>query len=222
MKTGPLILVVVFIAAMVLVGLLRLAGAEGTALAPYSAYATPLYVAVTLAIIFAFLRAGVSFDHVGFSLGFRASHLVLALTAVAVLQLSSVFVAPVLEDMFGAGRDLSRFSGVEGSLRTLLLMLALSWTFAAFGEEIAFRIVMLRGIAVALGEGRSAWIIAVVVQAAVFGFVHLYQGPAGAAGALISGLVFGIITVMARGAIWPAAIAHGSNNSIGLIELYLG
>lgn len=81
---------------------------------------------------------------------------------------------------------------------------------------------MLRGIAIALGEGRSAWIIAVLLQAVVFGFVQIYQGPAGAAGATISGLVFGILTVAGRGSIWPAALAHGVNNTIGLTVLYHG
>ena len=36
------------------------------------------------------------------------------------------------------------------------------------------------------------------------------------------GLIFGAITLAARGSIWPAAVAHGSSNSIGIMELYLG
>lgn len=63
---------------------------------------------------------------------------------------------------------------------------------------------------------------AVLLQAIIFGLVHLYQGPAGVAGATLSGLVYGTITVMARGAIWPAAMAHGFNNTIGLVMIYSG
>ena len=60
-----------------------------------------------------------------------------------------------------------------------------------------------------------------VIQAVVFGLVHAYQGPAGVLGTAINGLIYGGITLAARGSIWPAAIAHGSSNSIGIMELFL-
>ena len=53
---------------------------------------------------------------------------------------------------------------------------------------------LLGGLRSILAETRAATVFAVVAQAAVFGFVHLYQGPAGIAGATISGLVYGTIT----------------------------
>ncbi len=219
-KTKPLFLSGAFIIAMLFVGLLRLAGTQDSVLTPLAGVATPLYVAVTIAAIVLFSRTGLDFNRLGFGLGFRRSHLALAAAGLAALQLSAVTLGPLLEDAIGQGRDLSRFADVEGSLRTLLLTLALSWTFAAFGEELAFRIVMLRGLAIALGQNRAAWIVAVLAQAMVFGLVHIYQGPAGAVSATISGLIFGIVTVAARGSIWPAALAHGTNNTIGLIAIY--
>jgi membrane protease YdiL (CAAX protease family) len=63
--------------------------------------------------------------------------------------------------------------------------------------------------------------MALVVQAVVFGFVHAYQGPAGILGTTINGLIYGGLTLAARGSIWPAALAHGSSNTIGIMELYL-
>lgn len=220
MNGKHLLLVTLFIAAMLLAGLLRLSGGGESPLAPFSGYATPLYVGATLAFIFLFMRAGIELNHVGFDPGFKWSFIALAAGGVLVLQLSGWLIDPLLERHIGGGRDLSRFSEVEGSIEGLLIALALSWTFAAFGEEIAYRIVMLRGLVSALGQGRAAIVAAVVIQAVVFGLVHLYQGPAGAVGATISGLVFGIVTVAGRGSIWPAALAHGANNTIGLIALY--
>ena len=35
------------------------------------------------------------------------------------------------------------------------------------------------------------------------------------------GLVFGSLTLAVRGSIWPAALAHVSNNSIGIVSLYV-
>lgn len=63
---------------------------------------------------------------------------------------------------------------------------------------------------------------ALLLQAAIFGLIHAYQGPAGIAGATTSGLVFGALTLAARGSIWPAALAHGVNHAIGLIQIYQG
>ena len=130
--------------------------------------------------------------------------------------------ACAIETALGASRDLSRFEGVAGNPDELLRMLVFSWVFAAFGEEIAFRIALMRGLSISFGDDRNARVMALVVQAIIFGLVHLYQGPAGVAGTIISGLVFGAVTLLGRGSIWPAAITHGGNNTIGILAIYYG
>ena len=221
-KTRQTTLVVGFAIALLFFGLLRYSGFAENPLTPYSGYATALYVAATVVVAFLLIRGGMQLDRLGF--GFRPGlrHIGLAVAAVVLLRIIGLAVDPLLEHLFGAGRDLGRFAGVEGSLPVLLSTLLFSWVFAAFGEEIAFRIVLLRGLWSVLGGSRAAAVVAVLVQALIFGLVHLYQGPAGIVGTTISGLVYGTITVMARGAIWPAALAHGLNNTIGLVSLYLG
>lgn len=215
-------LVTGFALSLLFVGLLRYSAFTDTVLTPFAGYATVAYVALTIITGILLGRAGVELNRFGFGFRIRSQHLLLALAAVAFLQISSVVVDPLLDGLFGAGRDLSRFDDVRGSLPALLGVLALSWTFAAFGEEIAFRIVLLRGIWSALGDSTTASVIAVVLQAVIFGLVHLYQGPAGVVSTTLNGIVFGAVTVMARGAIWPAALAHGINNTIGLLTIYLG
>jgi membrane protease YdiL (CAAX protease family) len=42
------------------------------------------------------------------------------------------------------------------------------------------------------------------------------------AGSASSGLVFGVVTLAGRWSIWPAALAHGINNTIGILELSRG
>jgi len=148
-------------------------------------------------------------------------YLIIAAVGVSLIQLTGLLLEPVWERVFGGSRDLARFSDVAGSRTELIKLMVLNWTVAAFGEELAFRIVLMRGIAFALGDSRTAFGVALIVQAVVFGVVHAYQGPAGILGAAINGLIFGGLTLAARGSIWPAAIAHGSNNSIGIIEMFL-
>ena len=219
-KVVPLTLLMM--AALTLIGILRLSGYQESFLSPFSGLATPLYIAATVLFAVTFRRMGVKFSSFGFSPRINRTHVGLAIAAVIMLQLSSVTIGPLIENIFGGGRHLGRFAHLEGSIPALLVTLALSWSFAAFGEELAYRIVLMRAMAVSMGEGRLAWMVAVVLQALVFGLVHMYQGPAGVAGATISGLVFGTVTLLARGSIWPAALAHGANNTIGLVSIYLG
>lgn len=214
-------IVTIFAAGLVAVGALRFFDLRSENPPAIAAYATAIYVGLTVLAAILLTRAAVPFRRLGFALTVRPWFvLVLVLLGVVFLQLSDSLLSPVWEHIFGSGRDLTRFSDVTGSPAALIQLLALNWTFAAFGEELAFRIVLMRGIAYALGDSRAAFAIALVLQAIVFGLVHAYQGPAGIAGSAISGLVYGGLTLAARGSIWPAAITHGLNNTIGIMEVY--
>jgi membrane protease YdiL (CAAX protease family) len=217
------ILTALFAAAMLVVAFLRLAEVRNVDPGGLPGLATPLYVAVTIAFMVLLARAGTRTGRFGFGIPIRPLRaLALGMLGIAVLQLSVLTIDPMLGKAFGAGRDLGRFADVAGAPGALVRLLALSWTFAAFGEELAFRIALMRGLATAFGDGRRAIAAAVILQAAVFGLIHLYQGPAGVGGAFISGLVFGLVTLLGRGSIWPAVIAHGGNNTIGILALYHG
>jgi membrane protease YdiL (CAAX protease family) len=210
-----------FAVGLVAVGALRYLNLHSEEPPAISANATLIYIGLTVAAAMLLLRYGMPLRHLGFTKVDRPWFgLALLLLGVVVLQLSGWLLTPLWEQLFGSGRDLERFSDVAGSREALVKLLVLNWTVAAFGEELAFRIVLMRGIAYALGDTRKAVVIALIVQAVVFGVVHAYQGPAGVAGTMISGLVFGGLTLAARWSIWPAAIAHGLNNTIGIMEMY--
>jgi membrane protease YdiL (CAAX protease family) len=214
-------IVTAFAVGLVVVGALRYFNLRTEDPPAVTAYATLLYITLSVLAAIFFVRVGIPIRRLGFIMPARPWWvLALVLLGVAVLQLSGSMLAPVWEQLFGSGRDLTRFSDVAGSPGALIKLLALNWTVAAFGEELAFRILLMRGIAHVLGDGPVAFAIALIVQALVFGLVHAYQGPAGIAGSAISGLVYGGLTLAARGSIWPAAIAHGLNNTIGIMEVY--
>jgi membrane protease YdiL (CAAX protease family) len=144
----------------------------------------------------------------------------LGLAGAAAIVGAGVALEPVWLRLFGETRDLARFDGTA-TLSGLLGFLALSWTFAALGEEIAFRGVLMRGLSSALGNGAGTTALALLLQAGVFGLVHTYQGPAGIAATTVSGLIFGVVVLVARGSLWPAMLAHGFANTYGLVSLYL-
>ena len=222
MKSRAPVAVVGFALGLLLVAGLRLQAGSAGVLASVSAFATPLYVAVTVAAALSFLRLGVPLNGLGFRSSLSPLTIVaLALIGVGCLQMYGTFLEPFWERILGSERDLTRFAEVGGSMSELMAVLALSWTFAAFGEELAFRILLMRGIAHSLGDSRIAFLVALLLQALIFGLVHAYQGPVGIAGTMSSGLILGALTWAARGTIWPAALAHGLNNTIGLLQLYL-
>lgn len=210
-----------FALGLLAVGALRYLDIASEAPPGIAAYATPLYIAVTIVAAILLVRSGVPLRRLGFGAPFKPLHfLAFAVAGVVVMQAVGWLLEPLWQFLFGGGRDLERFADVSASRTELVQLLALSWTFAAFGEELAFRILLLRGIAYGLGDSRIAFGIALVAQAIVFGLVHAYQGPAGVAGTAINALILGGLVLIARGSIWPAALAHGLSNTIGILQLY--
>ena len=182
---------------------------------------TLAYIAWTVAAIVLLPRFGARFDRLGFGRAFSPRlHLGLATAGVVLLRLWGLSLEPLLAGRVGSGRDLTRFDSGASSLGELVLLMAFNWAFAAFGEEITFRVVLMRSLTDAFGDGRAAAFAALILQALVFGLVHSYQGPVGIVGTAFSGLVFGSLVLASRGSIWPAALAHGSNNSISLVLLH--
>ena len=146
-----------------------------------------------------------------------------ALTAGIALQLISEFVTePLIERLTGQTADLSSFRSLVGNLPATLLMLALVWVLAAFGEEMAYRGYVLERAA-ALGQhSSSAYLVAVVVVSLLFGLGHYYQGVAGVVNSAFSGLFFGALYLAGGSNLWLPILAHGFSDTIGLGLIYFG
>jgi membrane protease YdiL (CAAX protease family) len=123
-----------------------------------------------------------------------------------------------------AGLRLEAGSGnVLGSLSTLATPLYVMVT--AVAAVLLMRLgTPLRGFGFRSALPRSrilALVAALLLQALIFGLVHAYQGPVGIAATMSHGLILGALTLAARGTIWPAALAHGFSNTVGLLLVYL-
>jgi membrane protease YdiL (CAAX protease family) len=93
-----------------------------------------------------------------------------ALAAAVALQLLSEFVIKPL-----TGRpDLSKFHSLVGNLPASLGMLALVWTIAAFGEEMAYRGYVLERTAALGHHSSAAYAVAMVVVSLLFGLGRFY------------------------------------------------
>jgi membrane protease YdiL (CAAX protease family) len=138
-------------------------------------------------------------------------------------QFFSLYVIePLLARMTGRLPDVSQFAPLVGNVFLLVLSFVVSWTLAAFAEEMAYRGYLMNRAACAAGGTRAAWALSLVVVSALFGAVHLYQGASGMITAGLSGLLFGVLYLASGRNLWLPIIAHGVNDTIGFTLIYLG
>jgi membrane protease YdiL (CAAX protease family) len=117
--------------------------------------------------------------------------------------------------------DASRFAALEGDVVRLAGMLALSWTCAAFGEEVLFRGFLQSRLRALFGVRRQAGVLAALAQALLFGLAHAYQGPTGMLMSGAIGLAFGLLMLRFR-SLWPLVLAHGVIDTVSMLALFAG
>lgn len=144
---------------------------------------------------------------------------VLALTA-AWTVLALTLVEPVLEHLTGRRQDVGQFADLEGNLGLLLVLLALSWTLAAVGEEVAYRGYLLTRLRMLLPAGTASLGVAVLLGAVVFGLAHREQGVVGVALVTVDAIFFSVLRLHYR-TLWASVLAHGLGNTFGLVAFYL-
>ena len=139
------------------------------------------------------------------------------------IELLELFVTqPLLVKFTGKMPDLSLFYQLHGNARLLLLGLVLTWTVAAFGEEMVNRGYLMNRVA-DLGNGsRAMWAVSLVVVSAVFGWGHFYQGVTGQVENAIDGLLLGALYLACGRNLWAPIIAHGVTDTVDMLLLFLG
>lgn len=139
-------------------------------------------------------------------------------TAWTLVQLS--LVLPVTEHLSGQEQDVSDFARLEGDLALLLALLALSWTLAAMGEELAYRGYLFTRITQVFGSGTTGLVVAVGTTSVVFGLAHREQGVVGVVVTAVDAVAFSLLRLR-HGTLWAPILAHGLNNTIGFVAFYL-
>jgi uncharacterized protein len=128
---------------------------------------------------------------------------------------------PILEHLTGTTQDVSAFAELKGNLPQLLLFLALTWTLAAFGEEMVYRGYMQRRAADLLGSGRAGLVFGIGLSSILFGMAHTEQGVMGVALTALDALFFSWLKLRFENNLWAPILAHGVSNTIGLTAYYL-
>jgi len=144
------------------------------------------------------------------------------LAGVGYQALDTLLIAPLLQHLTGESIDLSQFSGLLGNLPALMVFLVISWTEAAFIEEMYFRGYFFNRLTDLAGRERLGIAIALIGNALVFGAAHGYQGITGMLDNALAGLVLGLLYLLARRNLWLPILIHGIIDTIGVLLIYAG
>ncbi len=139
------------------------------------------------------------------------------------MELLQLLVAqPLLVSVTKKGPDLSFFRRLAGNPKVLVVMLLLVWTFAAFGEELVYRGFVLNRLA-DFGKGtKAAWVTSLLLMSIAFGFAHYAQGITGIIDEGFMGFLFGLAYLACGRKLAVPIIAHGVQDTVDMILLFLG
>jgi CAAX protease family protein len=126
---------------------------------------------------------------------------------------------PLANHVSGRKQDLSGFVDLQGDAGLLAVLLLFGWTLGAFAEELAYRGYLQTRLAQALGSGRVAVVVAVLISSVLFGVAHSEQGAIGVLLVTLDGIVFSAVRHRYH-SVWAAVLAHGFNNTLGFITFF--
>jgi len=129
---------------------------------------------------------------------------------------------PILSRLLGRQPDLELFRMVTGNWKMTVLFIALSWTLAAFGEEMFWRGYLMNRVADVVGRGRAAWIVSLLIVSVIFGFAHEYQGLTGWIEESLAGFYLGAMYLATRRNLSVPILVHGVSDTIDMLLIYLG
>ncbi len=136
--------------------------------------------------------------------------------------LDTVAIGPLLQAITGQAVNLSQFAVLRGNVTALIASLLLTWTEAAFIEEMVFRGYLLNRLMDVLGHERLGIIAALLIHAVLFGVGHTYQDITGVLDTIIAGILIGFIYLRFRRNLWLPIIIHGVIDTTGFLLIFFG
>jgi len=127
---------------------------------------------------------------------------------------------PVLSHLTGQEQDVSDFEELEGNVTLLVVLLLLSWTLAAVGEEAAYRGYLQTRLTQLIGASGLALVVSIACSSVLFGLAHTEQGVVGVSLATIDGIAYCVLRYQFA-TLWASVLAHGFINTIGMVSFFI-
>jgi membrane protease YdiL (CAAX protease family) len=144
------------------------------------------------------------------------------LIGVGYQAVDTLAIGPLLQKLTGEAINLSQFAGLRGNLVALIASLVLTWTEAAFIEEMFFRAYLFNRLTDLLGKEGAGLVSALLVQAILFGVGHTYHGLTGVLDTALAGLLIGLLYLYGRRNLWLPILVHGIIDTTGFLLIYFG
>ncbi len=129
---------------------------------------------------------------------------------------------PILIRLFHQPPDLSALKELHNNAGMLAVALLLTWTLAAFGEELVWRGYPLNRFAELLRQIPGHWAISIGLTSLAFGVAHFDQGRTGMTeNALDGALLCGLYLLSGRN-LWVPILAHGVTDTADSVLLFAG
>jgi CAAX protease family protein len=163
-----------------------------------------------------------------FAMGFKRPAswrrlLLIALVAAILRILLGQFLIEPVTGLFWAKPTAPAMANeITGNVKMALVALGLVWTFAAFGEEIAYRGYFLTRAADVGRRSVAAYWIGIVLVSILFGYGHYYKAASGVIDSGVVGLILGSAYMLAGRSLWASILAHGIIDTFGIIDAFFG
>jgi uncharacterized protein len=149
--------------------------------------------------------------------------LTLGVGAGLLMEAFELFVSqPLLIRITGKQPDLSDFQAIYGNLKWTLILLALTWPLAAFGEEMVWRGYLMNRVADLRKHTRLAWFIGLIAVNMAFGYAHSYQGITGIIDEGLMGVLLGLLYLGSGCNLSVPIVAHGIADTVDLLLIFFG
>jgi CAAX protease family protein len=147
--------------------------------------------------------------------------LLIALVAAALRILLGQFVIePVTGFFWPKPTEPALANEITGNIKIAFVALLLVWTFAAFGEEIAYRGCLVTRAADIGRRSAAAYWIGIVLVSILFGYGHYYKGASGVIDSGVAGLVLGTAYMLGGWNLWASIFAHGFIDTFEVIDAF--
>jgi uncharacterized protein len=152
----------------------------------------------------------------------RRIFLIALVAAILRILLGQFLIEPVTGFFWAKPIAPALANEITGNVKIALVALLAVWTFAAFGEEIAYRGYLLTRAADIGRRSVAAYWIGIVLVSILFGYGHYYKGASGVIDSGVAGLILGSAYMVAGRTLWASILAHGFIDTFGVIDAFFG